>query len=257
MFLSWRSPVLVLVSALLAGNANAQPGSAARRKVDTAQQHAPGAGYVDLRSALRGRYHSCFVIDGQDRLRELRGTVTDLQGKGLPFASITLANGTAVLADSNGLFRVPRLSRPAVLRVSYAGFRTVEVTTADTLPAIRMEPLAELKEVVVTAPVIRRIRCGGCILRTRRAYVRRPPAVAAVETRVYPNPARDVVHVPGTADLQSLFLFDMGGRLLRQWGRPAGDPGTISLSGIPPGSYLLRLQFARGRQQTEKIVVVP
>ncbi|RYY64764.1 MAG: T9SS type A sorting domain-containing protein [Chitinophagaceae bacterium] len=223
MFLSLKWPVPVLLSALLlAGNADAQPGSAAQRKVDTA-----------------------------------RGAVQDLQGKALPFASITLANGSGVAADSNGLFRVPQLSRSAVLRVSYAGFRTVEVTAADTLLTLRMEPVPELKEVVVTAPVCRRISCGGCIVRTRRAYVGRPAAVAAVETRVYPNPTRGDLHLQGTADLQSLLLFDRSGRLLRQWGRPAGDPGTISLPGIPPGSYLLRLQFDDGRWQTEKIVRLP
>ncbi|RYZ18429.1 MAG: T9SS type A sorting domain-containing protein [Chitinophagaceae bacterium] len=222
MFLSLKWTVPVLLSALLAGNADAQPGLAAQRKVDTA-----------------------------------RGAVQDLQGKALPFASITLANGTGVQADSNGLFRVPRLSRPAVLRVSYAGFRTVEVTAADTPLTIRMEPVPELKEVVVTGPVCRRISCGGCFVRALRAYARRPAAVVVVGTRVYPNPTRGDLHLQGTADLQSLLLVDMSGRLLRQWGRPAGDPGTISLSGIPPGSYLLRLQFARGRQQTEKIVIVP
>ncbi|MDX2286593.1 MAG: S8 family serine peptidase [Bacteroidia bacterium] len=67
--------------------------------------------------------------------------------------------------------------------------------------------------------------------------------------RVYPNPARGVLHaapagaVAGPAEAE---LLDLAGRSLLQVRQPQGGPMDLPVAGLPAGLYLLRIRTAAG-----------
>lgn len=87
--------------------------------------------------------------------RNLSGTVTDANGKAIPFASVTV-KGTknGVTADADGRFTIKGVASGTVLVVSSVGFddREITVGTSDNV-SISMTPTAgsNLTEVVVTS----------------------------------------------------------------------------------------------------------
>ena len=73
---------------------------------------------------------------------------------------------------------------------------------------------------------------------------------------IYPNPARDAWHVvlPPHPGAVRVGLFDATGRLLRTMAQPAGAREcTISATGIPPGTYLLRI--GNGTDEVRRMLV--
>ena len=64
----------------------------------------------------------------------------------------------------------------------------------------------------------------------------------ALGLTLYPNPASDRAVVEWTADaaVRSLQLLSLDGRVLRQWDVPS-SPLSLSLDGVAPGVYLLRV----------------
>lgn len=62
----------------------------------------------------------------------------------------------------------------------------------------------------------------------------------ASKIKVYPNPASDVLTVNNPIG-NYIEIFDMEGRLVRSE-RVSGDTQTISLEGIAPGPYVVRMQ---------------
>lgn len=83
-----------------------------------------------------------------------------------------------------------------------------------------------------------------------------PPAtLPAVALGVYPNPASptDAVTVE-TAQLTSLRLFDLTGRLVRQDATPQRTR-TLDLRGLAPGLYVVQAAAANGSAATQKLMV--
>jgi hypothetical protein len=62
----------------------------------------------------------------------------------------------------------------------------------------------------------------------------------ASKIKVYPNPTSDIITI--TNPIGSVIeVFDMTGRLLRSESVNGGAQ-TISLQGVPPGAYVVRMQ---------------
>ncbi len=71
---------------------------------------------------------------------------------------------------------------------------------------------------------------------------------------VYPNPATDVLHVRSSQRLARVRLLDISGREVRSQA-VAGSAGTIDLSGIPAGVYLIEVTDRHGRRSVQKVMV--
>jgi len=73
---------------------------------------------------------------------------------------------------------------------------------------------------------------------------------------IYPNPATDLIQIT-TLDqsvLSSVSLYDCTGRqILQQTG--SGKSASLSLRGLSPGVYLLRLDIDDGTSVTRKVVI--
>lgn len=86
----------------------------------------------------------------------VRGAVTDAEtGDPLPYATISASPGNhAVLSDADGNYSIPLPSGKYILTVSYVGYKIQSVridATSDKHIAFKLEPSAQLGEVVVTA----------------------------------------------------------------------------------------------------------
>ena len=70
---------------------------------------------------------------------------------------------------------------------------------------------------------------------------------------VYPNPASEEIRVQAPAALTAIRIYDLNGRLIRQWsgGTP---PGTIPVGALKPGIYTLEAETVRTNYR-EKIIV--
>ena len=87
------------------------------------------------------------------------------------------------------------------------------------------------------------------------------PQHSALEIRVYPNPAGDLLHIElsGGGGIASVALYDLQGRVVTGAGAHAGTPqqggtATVNLRNVPAGVYLLRVRDAEGKEYMRKIV---
>lgn len=75
---------------------------------------------------------------------------------------------------------------------------------------------------------------------------------------LYPNPARATAIVQVTASPgdrpAALSLFDATGRVVRTATAPAGQPYPLSLAGLAPGLYLLKIQVGEGLAVRQLVV---
>ena len=92
--------------------------------------------------------------------RTVTGTITDLDGKPVPFATVTIRGtnfGTS--ADGSGRFTLNNVATGAVLSVSSSGFSAKEIIVSSSGEVnVQMDQRGQLQEVVVTALGIQRQR---------------------------------------------------------------------------------------------------
>lgn len=70
--------------------------------------------------------------------------------------------------------------------------------------------------------------------------------------RIYPNPAKDVVTVAGSAELKSIQLYDVQGRLLQSVAA-SGLQSSVNVSSLPKGVYFVKAFTEKGTK-LEKII---
>ncbi|WP_435139642.1 T9SS type A sorting domain-containing protein [Formosa sp. A9] len=70
------------------------------------------------------------------------------------------------------------------------------------------------------------------------------------EFKVYPNPTTSVLHITPTLPINSIKVFSLEGRLIKTF---RNEYGSIDISDIKPGSYLLSIAHSKGT--TSKIFV--
>ncbi len=58
--------------------------------------------------------------------------------------------------------------------------------------------------------------------------------------RLYPNPANDVLNIETPMNVKEILIFDLSGKLVMQFAKPATTT-EVDVSGFMPGTYILRL----------------
>jgi hypothetical protein len=83
------------------------------------------------------------------------------------------------------------------------------------------------------------------------------PKKASFAVQVFPNPAREKVNVVASnAGAQAdISILSLQGEKIRQWADSgARSEANLDLSGIAPGSYLIRIKTSEGIQIREEYV---
>lgn len=62
------------------------------------------------------------------------------------------------------------------------------------------------------------------------------------QTRIYPNPATDILHIESEATNGTIYLFDLSGQLVRSQQCRASGRTSIGISTLPSGAYLLQIR---------------
>lgn len=69
---------------------------------------------------------------------------------------------------------------------------------------------------------------------------------AEVNLKVYPNPAKDFLHIEAEKPIKAILLMDMQGRIVQRHDKLQDFEFTLQREGLPGGVYGLRLQFEEG-----------
>ncbi len=72
---------------------------------------------------------------------------------------------------------------------------------------------------------------------------------------VYPNPTDNVVHIKTNANITSISIFDITGKVILNSQFKVGESTTLDLSAFNAGMYLLKLEDDKGRVSIKKILV--
>jgi len=68
---------------------------------------------------------------------------------------------------------------------------------------------------------------------------------------IYPNPFTDIITISGDVELQSVVVYDLSGKMIKQL---KGSEKTISLHGLTSGVYMVKLNMKNGNSKTIKAV---
>ncbi|WP_449398868.1 T9SS type A sorting domain-containing protein [Chryseobacterium wanjuense] len=69
--------------------------------------------------------------------------------------------------------------------------------------------------------------------------------------KLYPNPFSDVLNISDSANVKSVYISDVAGRLVRQ----IENPGSVlQLAELKQGMYLVTLNMKDGSKQTIKTI---
>lgn len=79
-------------------------------------------------------------------------------------------------------------------------------------------------------------------------------ALARIELEVYPNPARDVVMLRSSAQIDRLELLDASGRLVRSYAFDRKNEGFADLQGLVKGMYFLRVDAGESTVMRKLVV---
>lgn len=68
---------------------------------------------------------------------------------------------------------------------------------------------------------------------------------------IYPNPFTDIITISGDVELQSVVVYDLSGKMIKQL---KGSEKTISLHDLTSGVYMVKLNMKNGNSKTIKAV---
>jgi hypothetical protein len=71
---------------------------------------------------------------------------------------------------------------------------------------------------------------------------------------VYPNPAKDMLYVASDMDLRSARVFDVTGKLVREFTLDGGLNRTLNIADLNNGIYFVEVETANGASSTSKII---
>lgn len=74
--------------------------------------------------------------------------------------------------------------------------------------------------------------------------------ISTAQTKVFPNPAKEVVHIKSTKEIASTTLLDMSGKVLST----SQNKNEVNVGNLNAGQYLLQLKFKDGTSETQKII---
>lgn len=72
----------------------------------------------------------------------------------------------------------------------------------------------------------------------------------SIETKIYPNPVKDILHISSENPIQALSVYDLTGRLLIN--NPKINNAQFHVSALAKGAYLLQIQYQNGEIRTIK-----
>jgi len=73
--------------------------------------------------------------------------------------------------------------------------------------------------------------------------------INARKSSLYPNPVKDFININSTAKVNKVSLYNADGKILLE------DNSTkINLSKLQPGVYLMKIDFADGKSETQKVI---
>ena len=79
------------------------------------------------------------------------------------------------------------------------------------------------------------------------------PAALATKAKVYPNPAKNELNIKGLQDGTTYRLLNVEGTQMKT-GTFAGKEGSISITTLAPGIYMLELTSTDGTRQMIRVV---
>ncbi len=69
------------------------------------------------------------------------------------------------------------------------------------------------------------------------------------KSSVYPNPAKDVININSTSKITTVSVYNVEGKILLE-----DHSKKINLSKLPAGNYILKIDFADGQSETQKLI---
>jgi hypothetical protein len=207
---------------------------------------------------------------------EIFGRVVDENGKGIPYASITVKGSKeGVMCDSTGFFQleISTYEKKATLIVSSIGYseqeRQIELKKTDSVE-IALSTNATLSgEVVVTAYGVTRtgkMTLGSTSIRMERiSYLQKAKDYFLGDSiKVFPNPVKAGGQIKiewkkaETAEYK-IDLYSLQGQLVKSSLARIENEINVFAFQIPiitPGSYLLQMTNKKsGKKHSEKIII--
>lgn len=101
---------------------------------------------------------------------------------------------------------------------------------------------------------------AGCFANTDTVYLVKTsvkPVVTNSNTvSIYPNPATDYAIIEHNGTAQKIVLYDLFGRVLKVFSVPVGQQKSqIDLSGMRPGTVLVRIEGSNGIDKTMRLII--
>ncbi|WP_374444948.1 peptide-N-glycosidase F-related protein [Epilithonimonas sp.] len=69
------------------------------------------------------------------------------------------------------------------------------------------------------------------------------------KSSVYPNPVKDFINISSTAKVSRVSVYNADGKLLLE-----NNSSRINFSGLQTGNYLMKIDFADGKSETQKVI---
>jgi hypothetical protein len=73
--------------------------------------------------------------------------------------------------------------------------------------------------------------------------------IATKKSSIYPNPTKNFININSSAIVGKVLIYNIDGKKLQE-----GTSSKVDLSKLPSGSYLLKIEFADGRSETQKVI---
>jgi len=73
--------------------------------------------------------------------------------------------------------------------------------------------------------------------------------IATKKSSVYPNPTRNIINIDSFAKVNKVSIYNIDGKKLQE-----ESSSKIDLSKLPSGNYLVKIDFADGKSETQKVI---
>ncbi len=73
--------------------------------------------------------------------------------------------------------------------------------------------------------------------------------IATKKSSIYPNPTRNFININSSATVSKVLVYNIDGKKLQE-----ETSSKVDLSQLPSGNYLLKIEFADGRSETQKVI---
>lgn len=73
--------------------------------------------------------------------------------------------------------------------------------------------------------------------------------IATKKSSIYPNPTRNFININSSATVSKVLIYNIDGKKLQE-----ETSSKVDLSQLPSGNYLLKIEFADGRSETQKVI---